>query len=688
MAKENLFLKLGRMFRGGPLVKRRVVNPELPRHTRAGASAYDRFILQSRELVNYANFLNYQSIDRFNRYNDFCEMEARPEIAAALDIYADETCSFNEGGEVVKIKSDNANIRAILETLFYDTLELDYNLPLWVRTLCKYGDFAVFNDIEPEYGIINVVPLPVTEFERVEGVDPRNPTDVVYMIRPPTAYAGFGQHLSALSRNVRSELSGIGGTSMDVTMKQLYDSFGGDDHAGAKLLPFQVTHFRLLGNDVFLPYGTSVLDPARRIWRLLYMTEDLMLMYRAHRASERRAFYLDVRNIPDDEVNNYMENAVSAFRRQPVVTFGEGGNLDYRFNPYSMSDDFFMPVRGADSGTRIETLPAGANVAQIEDVEYLHKLLLGALKIPRSYLGFGEGGEGMIPENLSQRQIHFAKVISRIQKVVLNELYKMAYIQLGCHGYEGEDMLNFELELASPSSAAQDQHLAAIKTRLDIASTALGMDGFVNRNWVRKNIMGFNDDEIDEIVRGNIKDAEEDAYIKGEISNIVGEEGEGGDDDAGGMDFGGFGESKVLGKLERHLYEDNPDADFIPKETDKYGYVQVNPAKERGVYIEPITTPPSPHSSNWLTERDEDNPIVDEDALSATLGKSLEEQLDSIYDEEFSSKPNKKVMPVSTSKIVKVDSEKESTNINRPIVAIKNTKPKSLDGGTTGGEGE
>jgi hypothetical protein len=661
MNKENVFVRLSRIFRGGPIIKRRIANPSTPKFTPFGAGAHDKFIRQSRELVNYANFVNYQAVDRWSRYSDFAEMESRGEIAATLQIYADETCSLTDKGEILHIRSDNANIKAILETLFFDTLELEFNLPMWVRTLCKYGDFALFNDIDPNYGILRCIPIPITDFQRLEGLNPQSPSDVVYLVNQEVSNRGFSVQYTNVQSNLQAELANMGYNKGN--MQSIFDRWGTSNEQGIQLQDWQVEHFRLLGNDLFLPYGTSILDPARRLWRLLYMTEDLMLMYRAYRASERRVFYIDTRNVPADEEENYVQAAINLAKREPAVVPDKNGGFDYIFNPMAMSDDYIVPVKGPDSGTKIDTLQAGSNTAHIEDVEYLHKQMFACLNVPPSYLGYGEGAESFMPTNLSQIHIRFARNIQRIQRVVLQQLYKMAYIQLTCAGFSGEQLNEFTLELASPSSVAQDQYLNNLKNRAEVASSILGVEGLAGRTWVRKHIMGWDNAEAEEAVQSRFDDIKEEtkyaaAVAKGEAPEAG--EGGGGDDftfDSLNKEREGELLSEIVRLAEQEgideeeaydILRNSDNLDPYPKVSPKarWGSVGLNTSNEdRDVVVRPLTAVPSPSAkAGWEKTHDED------------VISLIEEIVDG----------NK---PIRASKSKSVNKEVESRNASRPLKA-------------------
>ena len=481
--KGNVFQRLTQLFRNGPTVKRRV-RDLTPGAKSSGVEAFRR-----AHSDVYSNALSaYGSFDRMSRYSDFSEMEATPEIASALDIYSEETVSPDEHGRVLHIFCEDDIKKEILETLFYDTLNIEFNLVMWVRNLCKYGDFFLFNDVDPNYGVVAAYPIPISEMEREEGFDPENPSAV--------RFRWLTQGNSTLEN-------------------------------------WQISHFRLLGNDAFLPYGSSVLESARRIWRQLILIEDAMLVYRVIRAPERRVFYIDVGNVPPEDVTNYIEQATSTLKKSPVID-KTTGRVDLRYNPLSVDEDYFIPVRGGDSGTRIESLAGGQNAAAIEDVEYIQKKLFAALKIPKAYLGYDE--EIGAKATLAQEDIRFSRTIQRIQKTVIAEMNKIAMIHLYVHGFSGEDLLDFELKLSNPSSVAQLQKLELISSRFDIAGKV--PEGMLDRRWVQKNVLGLTDKQIDGILEGRVQDKKDDAEVEG--GGEGGEGGEGGGDDAGGGGGGLF----------------------------------------------------------------------------------------------------------------------------------------------------
>jgi len=504
-SNSNLFRRLTRLFRSGPVVKRKIIKPD-DKYT---SSAFE--IFRKNQSKVYSNAMSaYGTYDRMARYSDFSEMEYTPEIGSALDIYSEESVAADENGNVLHIHSDNTKIKQLLDDLFFDTLNVDFNLTSWVRNLCKYGDHFLFNDVSPEFGVINAYPMPISEVEREEGFDPNDPLAVRFR------WVTQGNQV---------------------------------------LENWQVSHMRLLGNDAFIPYGSSVLEPARRIWRQLILLEDAMLVYRIVRAPERRVFKIDVGNVPPEEIPAYMERAQSTLKRASI-TDQTTGRVDLRYNPLSVDEDYFIPVRGSESGTAIETLGGGTMAGETNDVEYIQKKLFAALKIPKAYLGYDEGLGAKA--TLSQEDIRFSRTIARIQRTVLAELNKIAIIHLYCHGFSDNDLLDFRLNLSNPSTIAQQQKLELFRSRFEAAGTALQTPGLVDKTWVQKNIIRLNDDEINNIKKGQKKDRMHELEI--EATQITAAEGPSGSPedmgiggpggaeisqsiDLGGPDFEGLSES-------------------------------------------------------------------------------------------------------------------------------------------------
>ena len=442
-SESLLFKRLTRLL-SGPIVNYRTQQGRRLRRIDLDqfASRFKSATGKNFKRMAYDPFSNIQANvmaaqQRLERYVDFDQMEYTPEIASSLDIYADEMTTHSKLQPLMTIQCQNEEIKAILESLYFTVLNLEFNLFGWCRTMCKYGDMFLYLDIDEARGVQNIIGLPAAEVERLEGEDKTNPNYVQFQW----------------------------------------------NSGGLTLENWQCAHFRILGNDKYAPYGTSILEPARRIWRQLTLLEDAMMAYRIVRSPERRVFKIDVGNIPPQDVEQYMQKVMTQMKRHQVVD-PDTGRVDLRYNPLSVDEDYFLPVRGGDSGTRIDSLAGGSNTGDIEDVQYIQKKLFSALKIPKAYLGYDEdiGAKA----TLAQEDIRFSRTIQRIQKVIIAELNKLAMIHLYTHGYTDEDLMNFELKLSNPSAVAQQQKLELIRTKFEIAGQV--PEGMVDREWVQKHI--------------------------------------------------------------------------------------------------------------------------------------------------------------------------------------------------------
>jgi hypothetical protein len=376
----------------------------------------------------YSNF----TVLRPQLYNDYEVMDGDPIIASTLDIVADESTLKNGAGEVLAIKSSDENIQRILYNLFYDVLNIEFNLWGWIRSMCKYGDFYLHLHIAEKFGVYQVIPLNVYNVIREEGLDPKNPSFVQFRVEANAAYTGI---VGSINVN-------------DMTFQN-----------------YEVANFRLLGDYNFLPYGRSYIEPARKIFKQLALMEDAMLIHRILRAPQRRVYYVDTGNIPPNEIPAYMEKLKNQTQRAPFVD-PKTGEYNLRYNMMSVNEDFWVPRRGGNTSTQIDTLP-GLEYNAIEDVVYLRDKMLSALKVPKAFLGYEADVEGK--STLAQQDIRFARTIERIQRIVVSELTKIALVHLYAQGYNDENLTNFELELTTPSIVYDQERVALMKEKVDLA---------------------------------------------------------------------------------------------------------------------------------------------------------------------------------------------------------------------------
>ena len=402
----------------------------------------------------------YYEPSRLSAQYDYESMEYTPEISAALDIYAEESTTTNEDGFILQIYSESKRIKSVLADLFNNALDINTNLPMWTRNTCKYGDNFVYLKLDPEKGIVGCQQLPTIEIERHE--------------------VGASQKISVqVEKNETNK-------ALTFTWK----------NKNMEFQTWEIAHFRLLGDDRKLPYGTSMLEKARRIWKQLLLSEDAMLIYRTSRAPERRVFKVFVGNMNDDDVEAYVQRVANKFKREQIVD-SKTGNVDMRFNQMAVDQDYFVPVRDPAAPMPIDTLPGATNLSEIADIEYIQKKLLTALRVPKAFLGFEEVvGDG---KNLSLQDIRFARTINRIQKSMLAELNKIAIIHLFLLGFEDE-LSNFTLGLTNPSTQADLLKIDVWKEKVLLYKDLVADPGngiqATSSTWAKKHIFGWSDEEV------------------------------------------------------------------------------------------------------------------------------------------------------------------------------------------------
>lgn len=390
--------------------------------------------------VNLNLAQNYQSA-RVQIYADYDAMDTDAIIASALDIIADECTLKNEQQEVLQIRSSDENIQKILYNLFYDVLNIEFNLWAWIRNMCKYGDFYLKLEIADKYGVYNVIPFSAYNVVRQEGFNPNNPNEVRFKFDPNAALASTAGYSPSFNR----------------------------DDPGIFFDNYEMAHFRLIGDVNYLPYGRSYLEPARKLFKQYILIEDAMLIHRIVRAPERRVFYVNVGAIPPNEVENYVQRMMNKMKKTPLIDAATG-QYNLKYNVQNMLEDFVIPVRGNDQSTRIDTAK-GLDYNGIEDVSYFREKLFAALKIPKAFMGYEKDLTGKA--TLAAEDIRFARTVERLQRIIVSELTKIALVHLYSHGYRNESAANFTLSLTNPSIIYDQERIALMKEKVDLANQAM-----------------------------------------------------------------------------------------------------------------------------------------------------------------------------------------------------------------------
>jgi hypothetical protein len=472
---ENILTRLGKLFQSSIVLRKtdsgQIKVKDLDFTQTALTSnfidRYNRLMNGANWAQRYANAQNASAYEvaRKELFKDYELMDADPIISSALDIYSDESTVTNESGQILKVKSDNPKVVEILGNLFYDIMNIEFNLWSWIRNMTKYGDFYLHLDILDKYGIVNIKPISPYDINRLEDHDPENPKLVQFEIEGESA--GYGKN-------------------------QTHET----------LENYEVAHFRMLSDSNFLPYGKSQLEGARRVWKQLTLMEDAMLIHRMMRAPEKRIFKVDIGNIPPNEVENFMQQIINKMKKIPVIDQNTG-EYNLRYNMESVTEDYYLPVRGGDSGTAIETLPGLTSDGAIDDIEYLRNKMMAALKIPKAFLGYEEGVGSKA--TLAAEDVRFARTIERLQKIICAELEKIAIIHLYTQGFEDAELINFDLELTNPSMIHEQEKLELLTQQVELSNTVMESKLF-SREWIYDTIFEMNEGDKKEVFDQVIED--------------------------------------------------------------------------------------------------------------------------------------------------------------------------------------
>jgi len=481
MANTNLFTRLQRLFSTDVIIRNQGGNElkvlDVDSIQRSGDvatnSLMDRFNRiyspAASSLYGQQVNINYQYLRTFI-YSDYDVMDNDAIIASALDIISEESTLRNEMGEVLQIRSNDEDVQQILYNLFYDVLNVEFNLWSWIRQMCKYGDFFLKLEIAEKFGVYNVIPFTAYHIDRQENYDREHPNAVRFKYSPEGIYGGSSGYYPTPNLNAQRD------------EKNIYFE------------NYEMAHFRLMTDVNYLPYGRSYLEPACRIYKQYALMEDAMLIHRISRSPDRRIFYINVGSIPPNEVENFMQKTISTMKRTPLMD-EKTGEYNLKYNQQNLMEDYYIPVRGNDNSTKIENL-GGLNYDGIADVEYLRNKLFAALKVPKAFMGYDENLQGKA--TLAAEDIRFARTIDRLQRIILSELYKIALVHLYTQGYTADSLTNFELSLTTPSIIYDQERIALMKEKMDLAAQMLETK-LVSSDWIYENVFHFSQDQYEEM---------------------------------------------------------------------------------------------------------------------------------------------------------------------------------------------
>lgn len=398
-------------------------------------------------------------VTRPQLYVDYEAMDTDALCSKALDILSEEATQKNEIGEVLSVRSSNENIQAELYNFYNNILDIESNLPAWIRNMCKYGDTFLALDMEWGMGVYGATPLSVYSVTREEALDANNQN-----------YIKFAINSSAVSTSAY----GSPQKGLDTSLEN-----------------FQVAHFRLIGDANFMPYGRSWLEPGRKVFKQYILLKDAAILHRVMRAPEKRVFYYNVGNLPSNEVEPFMQKQINQAKKAPLFD-QKTGDYNLKYSMMNMLDDFHIPVRNNDTTTRIDTAK-GLDYAGMDDIYFFQNELLAALGVPKAFLNYSDELNGK--STLSGLAMNFSKSIEKIQRVVIKQLEKMGQVHLAMLDYDDSDLANFKLKLTTPSTLVEQEKIALLKEKVSLAGDIMEK-GLFSSDWIGDNIFSMSEDQI------------------------------------------------------------------------------------------------------------------------------------------------------------------------------------------------
>jgi hypothetical protein len=448
--------------------------------------------------------------NRIERYNQYESMDQDPEINGALDTiaeFATQDAVDTEIAFTVKYhdKATDTESEIITKQLkqWYNLQDFDKRVTKLFRNVCKYGDQVFIRDPETFQlfwtDMHKVTKVVVNESE---GKKPEK-----YFVKD--LGPNFGNLTSTTSTAPDTFLRSPqqGGVSSSYTLpNQPYT--GGSrftTDAGEVAVDAQhIVHFSLTeGLDPNWPFGVSILETVFKTFKQKELLEDAILIYRVQRAPERRVFYIDVGNMPSHIAMQFVERVKNEIhqRRIPTQTGGGTSIMDSTYNPLSINEDYFFPQTAEGRGSKVETLPGGENLGQIDDLKYFNNKLLRGLRVPSSYLPSGpEDGtqsytDGRVTTALIQ-EFRFNQYLKRIQKLVAATVDREFKTFLSWRGFNIDNSI-FEVRLTEPMNFAGYREIELDSSRIN-SFTAIAGTEYMSKRFLLKKYLGLSDIEIKE----------------------------------------------------------------------------------------------------------------------------------------------------------------------------------------------
>ena len=466
--------------------------------------------------TNYSSYLPdvYSGApNRIERYGQYNVMDMDSEVNAALDILA-EFCTQNNTQNdtpfkfTYKQKATNTEVQIIEQYLQQWCKLNDFNKRIFkvMRNVFKFGDAFFIRDPETKK-LFHVDPAKVSKIIVNEST---GKTPEQYVIRDinfnfrslvaTTPYQTTGNVTGGGSGYLTGGVRGMVGANYQDSPGTRFASGQRETAVNAE----HVFHLSLSeGLDMNFPFGNSLLESVFKVYKQKELLEDAIIIYRVQRAPERRVFYIDVGNMPSHLAMQFVERVKTEIhqRRIPSSTGGGTNVIDSSYNPLSINEDYFFPQTAEGRGSKVETLPGGTNLGEIDDLKYFTNKLLRGLRIPSSYLptgaddGQSQYNDGRVGTAYIQ-ELRFNKYCERLQILVSNEVnqeFKQYLIEKGVN----IDVAMFDIKFQPPMNFASYRQAEVDNNRIS-TYTQIAQVPFVSKRYALQRFLGLTPEEMAE----------------------------------------------------------------------------------------------------------------------------------------------------------------------------------------------
>jgi hypothetical protein len=473
--------------------------------------------------ANYSSYLPdvyTGSPNRIERYQQYEVMDSDPEVNAALDILA-EFCTqkLKDGKSPFDVswrhRATNSEIKILGEYMqqWNKLQQFDTRIFRIVRNVFKYGDVFFIRDPENQkWSYIDptqIVKVIVNESDGkkpeqyvIKNLAPNFEHLVATMITPNINPRNAGAGTSSGAGYLGGSTAQKGGASAYPTSSS-GSRFGLNETEHA-IDAKHIVHLSLSeGLDNNYPFGNSLLENIFKVYKQKELLEDAILIYRIQRAPERRVFHIDVGNMPSHMAMAFVERVKNEIHQRRIPSQSGGGQnvIDSAYNPLSINEDYFFPTTAEGRGSKVETLPGGTNLGEIDDLKYFTNKLFRGLRIPSSYLPTGADdsqasfNDGRVGTAYIQ-ELRFNKYCERLQYLitsVFDEEFKMYMYSRGVN----IDANLFELKFNPPMNFASSRQAAIDTERINTFNTIQQVP-FMSKRFALKRFLGLTADEIAE----------------------------------------------------------------------------------------------------------------------------------------------------------------------------------------------